>query len=109
MMASLPRMRMDKTNEEWVNARAELPVAEGSYLAVCLLGGKGGENPYYSYRLIDVDAECNGFVWLGAGAIKYPTILYWRRESLPPLPLHERGSRLEALVAISDSPGWVLR
>lgn len=67
---------------EWIEAKTRLPSQEGSYLALCYLARNSG-HAYKAYRIVDVE---EGALWLGMGEIKYPTILAWWSQPLPPLP-----------------------
>lgn len=95
---------------EWIDAAQCLPTRNGDYLAVVRHHGgrqiKGGGSvpPHLAYRVVTVDDDCEGFVWLGGGGVQYPIVQYWYTTPMPALPPLKTGMRPEF-----DGSGWALR
>lgn len=88
---------------EWVDAKQELPIEEGSYLALCLLY-RQKQYRRKIYRIVDIE---DGELWLGQGIIRYPTILYWWRDKLPDIPpVNERtpANEIKSIGVILPTP-----
>lgn len=95
---------------EWIDAATQIPTAHGAYLAVVWHAGgrkkKGGfvVPVSYAYRVVVVDSECEGFVWLGNGGIAYPILQYWYTLPMPSLPNPAEGKRPDLVGSL-----WTLK